>query len=316
MLKILILIFFLFLLYLLRHSLVPLLIGLAIAVVLDPYVDWLAAKFSGRRLAAVLTAYASVIAACILILCGFADIIAGKLSSGSLQEAASTLKSYYYQYEDVLSRLFAFPAKGPDLGKLIQSLGNGLIRFLVGMVAGIYLLCDKAFFLQLGSKALHLLLSQKIHGIVREICFEISQVIASFLRGVFVDSVVVAFLSSLALSIIGVEYAVLIGCFAGITNVIPYFGPVIGIIPAALSALSGGSMTRAVLAALSLFAIQQIECNFIYPRIIGRSTGLHPFFILAAVTIAGSLGGVLWMILAVPAAGIIKVLVTRWAQTQ
>ena len=134
------------------------------------------------------------------------------------------------------------------------------------MVAGIYLLKDKDYFLRLANKALHLLLGQKTHGILREILFDIDSVISSFLRGVFVDSVIVAFLSSLALSIIGIDFAVFIGCFAGLANVIPYFGPVIGIIPAALAGLAEGGIYKAILSAASLFAVQQIECNFIYPQ--------------------------------------------------
>ena len=73
------------------------------------------------------------------------------------------------------------------------------------------------------NKAMHLLLGQKVHGVVREILFEINDVISAFLRGVFVDSVIVAFLSSLALASIGIDFAVFIGCFAGIANVIPLF---------------------------------------------------------------------------------------------
>ena len=140
--------------------------------------------------------------------------------------------------------------------------------------------------------------------------------ISAFLRGVFVDSVIVAFLSSLILSLLGVDFAVFIGCFAGLVNVIPYFGPIIGILPAALAALAEGGLYKALLAAAALFTVQQIECNFIYPRIIGKSTGLHPLFVLTAVSVAGSLGGLLWMILAVPLAGIIRVLLCKWAEKQ
>lgn len=166
------------------------------------------------------------------------------------------------------------------------------------------------------NKAMHLLLGQKVHGVVREILFEINDVISAFLRGVFVDSVIVAFLSSLALASIGIDFAVFIGCFAGIANVIPYFGPIIGIIPAVLAGMADGGISKAILAAIALFAVQQVECNFIYPRIIGKSTGLHPLFVLIAVSIAGYFGGLLWMVLAVPIAGVARVLICKWAEEQ
>lgn len=316
MLKVVIAIFLIGSVFLLRHALVPLAIGAGIAAVLDPYVDWLAEKLAGRRLAAVFLAYATVLAAAVFILLGFADLIAGRIASGSLQDALAALRAYYLEYGEVLTDRLGISLQTPDLGRLLQSLGGGTVRFLIGMVAGAYLLLDKAYFLQLGNKAMHLFLSQKAHGILRELLLESGQVIAAFLRGVFIDSVIVAFLSSLVLSLLRVDFAVFIGCFAGIANVIPYFGPILGIVPAAASAFLTGGLPRAVMAALALFAVQQVESGYIYPKIIGKSTGLHPLFVLTAVSAAGSVGGLFAMVLAVPAAGIIKVLLCKWAEAQ
>ena len=175
---------------------------------------------------------------------------------------------------------------------------------------------DKDFFLRLVNQTAHLLLKQKTHGKLREILFEIHQVVSAFLRGVLVDSVIVAFAASLTLSLLGVKFAVLIGCFAGITNVIPYFGPFIGIMPAVLSALADGGLSLAAAAGLSLLQCGRLSAIFIYPRIIGKSTGLHPLFVLISVSAAASVGGLFLMILAVPIAGIIKVLVSKWAVEQ
>ncbi len=361
--KILILIFAAALLFLIRRALFPLAIGIAAAYVLDPFVEWLSAKLNGRRLAAVCLAYLSVILAAAFLILGFADIITGQIAKGSVQEALSVLRKYYEEYSDFLPEIFNLSANSSNTAAFLQNLGSGAADFLVGMIAGVYLLKDKAFFLRLVNQTAHLLLKQKTHGKLREILFEIHQVVSAFLRGVLVDSVIVAFAASLTLSLLGVKFAVLIGCFAGITNVIPYFGPFIGIVPAVLSALADGGLSLAAAAGLSLFAVQQIECNFIYPRIIGKSTGLHPLFVLISVSADGglslaaaaglslfavqqiecnfiypriigkstglhplfvlisvsaaaSVGGLFLMILAVPIAGIIKVLVSKWAVEQ
>lgn len=316
MLKAVIIIFILGAIILLRHGLIPLAIGIAVAAVLDPYVDWLAEKLAGRRLAAVFLAYVTVLAASVLIILGFADLIAGRVTSGSLKDAMDTLKAYYLKYSGVLSDRFGISLKVPDLGRLLQSFGGGAAKLFIGMIAGAYLLLDKDYFLRLGNKTMHLFLNQKTHGIVRELLLESGQVIADFLRGVFIDSVIVAFLSSLILSLLQVDFSVFIGCFAGIANVIPYFGPILGMVPAAASAFLSGGLSKALMAALALFAVQQIESSFIYPKIIGKSTGLHPLFVLASVSAAGSAGGVPAMILAVPAAGIVKVLLCKWAEAQ
>ena len=316
MLKILILLFAGAALFFLRHALMPALIGIIIAYLLDPYVSFLEKKLSGKRLLCVLLAFLTVAVTIILLVLGFSDIIADHLAAGSLQEIAASLQAYYEEYQSLIAELFGISFHQSDLMHLAQSLGSAAAKFFIGIVCAVYLLKDKDFFLRLCNKALHLFLPQKVHGVLRELFFEINDVIAAFLRGVFVDSVIVAFLSALALTCIGVDFSVFIGCFAGIANVIPYFGPVIGILPAALTALASDGLTKAILAALSLFAVQQVEANFIYPRIIGKSTGLHPFFVLVSVSAAGAAGGLLWMILAVPLAGIIKVLLTKWALTQ
>ena len=316
MLKILIILVLLLVIFLLRHALVPLCVGITIAYILNPFVDYLEKKFGGKRFLCVIVSYLAVITAVAFLIWGFADIIAGKMATGSLQEAISSLQVYYNEYKGVLNELFGFSIEGPNISHLLQSFGGGAVKFLIGMIAGIYLLKDKEFFLRLMNKAMHLLLGQKVHGVVREILFEINDVISAFLRGVFVDSVIVAFLSSLALASIGIDFAVFIGCFAGIANVIPYFGPIIGIIPAVLAGMADGGISKVILAAIALFAVQQVECNFIYPRIIGKSTGLHPLFVLIAVSIAGYFGGLLWMVLAVPIAGVARVLICKWAEEQ
>lgn len=324
MLKILFIIIILASVFFLRRALIPVAIGITIAFVLSPFVDWIEQKLvrenrrsGGLRLLCVLLAYAIVLTAMAFLIWGFADIIAGKLASGTLQEAVASLKVYYNQYKGELNGLLGFSLSRFDMSSFIVAVGSSTINIVIGMVAGIYMLTDKQFFIRLGNQSMHLLLPQKVHGVLRELLFEINDVISAFLRGVLVDSVIVAFLSSLALTIIGIDFAVFIGCFAGIANVIPYFGPVIGIIPAVIAAMtSGGGLSKAIAAAIALIAVQQVEANFIYPRIIGKSTGLHPLFVLISVSIGGYFGGLLWMILAVPAAGIIKVIICKWAEEQ
>ena len=160
---------------------------------------------------------------------------------------------------------------------------------------------------------MHLVMPQKGHAVLIETLSEMNAVLSRFIRGALLDALIVAVLSSIGLSIMGLEAAVFIGIFAGISNVIPYFGPVIGMIPAFLMGLCTGGFWHGVLAIAILFAIQQIDANFIYPKVVGSSTGLHPLMVLLAVSVFGYFGGILGMILAVPLAGIIQVFVVKWA---
>ena len=136
------------------------------------------------------------------------------------------------------------------------------------------------------------------------------------MRGALLDAVFVAILSSIGLSIVGLDFAVFIGVFAGIANVIPYFGPLIGMIPAFLIGWLTSDFVHGVLAVLVLVIVQQIDSNIIYPKVVGSSTGLHPLAVLLAVSVFGYFGGIIGMILAVPIAGILQVFILKWAYRQ
>ena len=105
----------------------------------------------------------------------------------------------------------------------------------------------------------------------------------------------------------------IIGIIAGVLNIIPYFGPFFGMIPAFFVALFTGGFSLAVRAVLGLFIVQQIDSNYIYPKIVGNTIGLHPLFVLLSVTFFGYLFGVAGMLLAVPAAGILQIFIQNWA---
>ncbi|MDD3874541.1 MAG: AI-2E family transporter, partial [Methanosarcina sp.] len=88
-------------------------------------------------------------------------------------------------------------------------------------------------------------------------------------------------------------------------------GPILGIIPAAIIGLLSEGISKAILAIVLLLVIQQIDSNIIYPKIVGSNTGLHPVFVLVAITFAGYFWGILGMLLAVPAAACIRLFIVR-----
>ena len=135
MLKILIILVLLLVIFLLRHALVPLCVGITIAYILNPFVDYLEKKFGGKRFLCVIVSYLAVITAVAFLIWGFADIIAGKMATGSLQEAISSLQVYYNEYKGVLNELFGFSIEGPNISHLLQSFGGGAVKFLIGMIA-------------------------------------------------------------------------------------------------------------------------------------------------------------------------------------
>ena len=306
----------------------PLFIGLALAYLFNRPAEWVRSKLAGRkspagditgqaprgRLAAILVTYAAVFFIIVLTVYAFVVLILGALPSGGLRETAANVYAYFEAALPEEARLwledkFSFST----LLEAAAGLAGGVVSFLLGLVASIYLLMDKEKFLALWQQFLSLVLKQRMHGLLCEIAAEIDQVLITFVRGALIDSMIVALLYSLALSIVQVKFAVMIGIIGGVLNVVPYFGPFFGMIPAFVTALVAGGPGQAVLAVLVLLGVQQLDVNFIYPKVVGSSIGLHPLFVLLSVSVFGYFGGIGGMLLAVPAAGILQVLIKKWA---
>ncbi len=140
---------------------------------------------------------------------------------------------------------------------------------------------------------------------------EVSKVIDSFVRSYLLVSLITGILTGLAMAMLKMEFALMLGIFAGLTNLIPYFGPFIGAIPAvALAMLVSKWMVLKVV--IAFLVIQQIESTIIGPRIIGNRVGLHPLFVILVLLAGTQLYGLTGLILAVPVAAILRV-VLRFA---
>ena len=137
------------------------------------------------------------------------------------------------------------------------------------------------------------------------------QEIGAYLRCQVVISLAVAALASFLLMLCGVKAFLALGAIVGLFNLIPYFGPLLGGVPAVLMALPGGPrMTLTTVAALAL--VQQADNAIISPRVMSAATGLHPALVLAAITVGGSLSGVAGMLFSVPALLALRSLARNW----
>ncbi|NLJ80200.1 MAG: AI-2E family transporter [Firmicutes bacterium] len=144
-------------------------------------------------------------------------------------------------------------------------------------------------------------------GEVLIILRDINQALHGFFRGQILVSFSVGLLIYGGLAVLGLRYALFIGFIAGLFDLIPYLGPILGFIPAAVLAFLKSPLT--VLWVLLLFlAANQLESNIIAPKIIGDRVGLHPLVIIFAVLVGGHVMGIAGMLLAVPLAAVLRVL--------
>jgi len=136
---------------------------------------------------------------------------------------------------------------------------------------------------------------------------QIDEVLGGFIRGQLIVATIVGILSGAALLLLGIDFAVILGILAGITNIIPYLGPFIGAIPAVFIALLTSPL-RTLWVIIAFVVIQQVESSLISPKIVGERVGLHPTLVILSLLVGGALWGLVGLIIAVPLAGVIRVL--------
>jgi len=136
---------------------------------------------------------------------------------------------------------------------------------------------------------------------------EIDTALGAYLRGVLLICFFVGLLTYLGLRLLGVDFALILGLIYGIMNIIPYFGPLIGALPAVLIALLDSPMLALKVIAV-MVAIQQFDSQVISPQILGKSLGLHPLVVILALLAGGQLFGVFGLILGVPLAAMLRIL--------
>lgn len=135
---------------------------------------------------------------------------------------------------------------------------------------------------------------------------DIDKSLGSYIRGQILVCSVIGIVSTILFLFIDMKYPLLLGLIIGITNVIPYFGPIIGAIPALIIAFTI-SFKMVTITVILIFILQFLEGNIVSPLIVGKSLHMHPLIIILSLFAGGELGGILGMILAVPIVAILKV---------
>ncbi len=139
---------------------------------------------------------------------------------------------------------------------------------------------------------------------------EMSSTISLYVRGQLIICLLVGIMVFIGYSIIGINYSLLLALFAAITNIIPYFGPIIGIIPGVFIGFMVSPWT-AVQVLIMVVIVQQIESQLIAPQVLGKRLQIHPVTIIFVLLTGGSLAGFLGLILAVPTYAVGKVVLTH-----
>lgn len=330
----------------------PLLIAIVIAYLLYPLTKFIEnflrtntlykiKNHSTRRVIAIVLAYLLIIGIVLALLWGIYFMIGGQLSknttitniisdislylntnSFSTSSIENTLKNLNIPFIDNLQPYIIEIVNAIqnyimiNLGAMtsnIMSIGSSIASFFVAIIISIYILKDSEYFISLWKKLYYLIFRESRTGNKIEETFRlIHDVFSKFIRGQLLEAFFVGALSAIALSLVGIDYAIVIGLIAGICNMIPYVGPLVGTLLAAVMGLLSGRPIKVIYAVIAMLVVQQVDNNLLAPKIVGNSVGLHAVFTMMAIIIGGNVGGLIGMLLAVPVAASIRVLFNKW----
>ncbi len=196
---------------------------------------------------------------------------------------------------------------------LLGRFASRIAELLVGLVSHVFNLVLAPFLAYYLLRDLHSIqraaiawMPSGVRKDVLDLGRKVNHVVSGFLRGQLIVSCIVGILVASGLSLLGVKYAIIVGIFAGLADIIPYFGPLISAVPAVALALTVSPWT-ALWVVILLIAIQQFEGSVLSPKIVGDRVGLHPLTVIFAVLAGGELMGILGMLMAVPVAATVKV---------
>lgn len=193
-------------------------------------------------------------------------------------------------------------------------IATGIFDFFVSIIVSVYILLQRNDILEFFKKLGKAIFKERTYKNMGRYFRRTNDIFFNFLAGQFIDGIVVGIITSIAMSIMGVRYAVLLGFMIGLFNMIPYFGAIIAVIIATIITLLTGGMGQAITMVIVVTILQQIDANIINPKIIGTSLEISPLLVIFGVTIGGAYFGVWGMFLAVPVIAVLKLIITDYIE--
>lgn len=319
----------------LNSLLAPFFIGFIIAYILNQPMKKLEDKFKLKRGVSVLIIYGIT-----LVILIFSWLFIVPVIKSNINELALSIPSGIDQAQDLINNIssqFKFDITNQDIKSqisnfitkvlipissftastvsnfiinLMSTIVSYTINIVLGIVISVYLLLSKEKYIKVVS-----LFSQKIlkqhYFKVKEFLNILDNNVGIYIVAKAMDSTIYGIICTIVLALTGSKYALFIGIIAGVTNMIPFFGPIIGTIIAVVANLFF-SINKAILVLVVMIIVQQLESAILEPHFVGKQVGVPPILTIFAVTFAGKYTGFLGILLAVPVTGVLLVYFKRY----
>lgn len=302
-------------LWFVRDILAIFVVAIMLASIIDPFADWFAKKRIPRGLA-VLIVYTLLLSLTSLIIMILVPIVieqSGQLVTNLSSSASGLLDSFvqFQQRHQLLdnfsSGLQSFQqslnASASSVFTTVKGFFGGLVALLIVLVLTFYMVVEedgmRRYFMTLAPSEYRPYLTHTLQKMQLKI--------GAWLRGQIILGFCVGLAVYIGLKLLGVPYALLLAVIAGLFEIIPYIGPIVSLMPAALIGFAQSPILGAAVVILYLI-IQQLENNILVPKIMQKVTGLSPILSIAALLVGVKVGGIVGAILAIPLATMIAVI--------
>lgn len=188
------------------------------------------------------------------------------------------------------------------------AVGSAIVTTVLSFIISVYMLLDRDGLIHVCGKICGIGMSSVTVHKVRKYLRKISDIFYSYIYSQLLDSLLVAVVCGIAFSIIGIRYAIFFALLIGLCNLIPYFGAIIGGVVVSLVTWATGGIVLALITAVAIVVIMQIDGNLLQPRIVGKTVGIRPIYVLIAITLGGGFFGFLGVLLGVPTIATVRMM--------
>ena len=305
-------------LFIAKSIIIPLVFATIIAIMLNPVVDFLV-RIKINRVVAI----AIVMMLTFIVLFAFVSLVISQISrfsdswpilvekfTGIINQNISDAASYFDKDPQKIHEWITkvqgeiINTSTTAIGQTLVIVGSGLVVLFLLPVYIFLILFYQPILLEF----IHRLFSTDYHSKVNEIVNQVKKVIQQYLFGLLIEAVLVAILDTAALLILGIEYALLLGIFGALLNMIPYIGGLVAVAMPMMVALVTKTPVYAIYVMAAYYFIQLIDNNYIVPYIVASKVKINALFSIIVVLAGNALWGVPGMFLSIPLLAIVKLI--------
>ncbi|MCR5273272.1 MAG: AI-2E family transporter [Lachnospiraceae bacterium] len=274
------------------------------------------------RPASVILVFGLVIAVILIILVIIAVTVYENVETLNVDSIKGVLVSIQNDYKEVWQfvdeKLKESNVSPDNVSGIIASATNSVKSFFSGLLFGvifsIYFMLDGKNISKYWSRAFVLIFGKKSEDKLFAFMRDADKAFSGYIRGQFLDALIIGVMSMVALSLAGVPNGVIVGLFVGIGNMIPYVGPVVGYCTLVIVCLPQAAIDKLIIGIIILSVAMFIDGNVINPKLLSNTVNVHPLLVVAALIGGGTIGGIAGMLVAVPTAALIKLQFDRYLE--